>query len=139
MIINFISSKDSDGIRTIHIKSNNMEIMMVNEKDEIIEELFESLLQKYQEGLEEKIRGKEFVFDSIDLLHYNLHKISFNRGGSYIDSPKWLKKGSINSKNNDDKCFQYAITAALNYKQIKKIDKKYLILNPLLINITGRR
>ena len=43
MIINFISSKDSDGIRTIHIKSNNMEIMMVNEKDEIIEELFESL------------------------------------------------------------------------------------------------
>ena len=81
MIINFISSKDSDGIRTIHIKSNNMEIMMVNEKDEIIEELFESLQQKYQEGLEEEIRGKEFVFDSFDLLHYNLHKISFNRGG----------------------------------------------------------
>ena len=50
-----------------------------------------------------------------------------------------VKKGSINSKNNDDKCFQYAITAALNYEQIKKIDKKYLILNPLLINITGRR
>ena len=58
-----------------------MEIMMVNEKDEIIEELFESLQQKYQEGLEEEIRGKEFVFDSFDLLHYNLHKISFNRGG----------------------------------------------------------
>ena len=76
MIINFISSKDSDEIRTMHTKSNNIEIMMGNETDEIIEELFESLLQKYQEGLEEKMRGSEFVFDSIDLLHYNLHKIS---------------------------------------------------------------
>ena len=44
--------------------------------------------------------GNEFVFDSIDLLHYNLHKISLNRSGSYIDSLKWLKnkKAKINSK-----------------------------------------
>ena len=41
------------------------------------------------------MRGSEFVFDSIDLLHYNLHKISLNRGGSYIDYPKWLKKATI--------------------------------------------
>ena len=39
MNINFISSKDSDEIRTMHTKSNNMEIMMGNETDEIIEEL----------------------------------------------------------------------------------------------------
>ena len=37
--------------------------MMGNERDEIIEELFESLLQIYQEGLEEKVGGSEFVFD----------------------------------------------------------------------------
>ena len=47
---------------------------MGNEKNKIIEELFESLLQKCQEGLEEKMRGSEFVFDSIDLLLYNLIK-----------------------------------------------------------------
>ena len=51
MIINFIASKDST-------KSNNVEIKMDNQTDEIIEELFESLLQKYQEILEEKMRGK---------------------------------------------------------------------------------
>ena len=53
------------------------------------------------------MRGSEFVFDSIDLLYYNLHEMSLNRGGSYIDSPKWLKnkKATINSKNNDDKRF----------------------------------
>ena len=88
MMINFMSSKDFDEIRTMHTKSNNLEIIMGNETDEIIKELFESLLQRYQEGLEEKIKGSKFVFDSVDLLHYNLHKISLNRGGSYIDSPK---------------------------------------------------
>ena len=87
MIISFISSKDSDEIRTMHTKINNTKILMGNEIDEIIQELFESLLQKYQEVLEEKMRGNEFVFDSVDLFHYNHHKRSFNRGGSYIDSP----------------------------------------------------
>ena len=34
------------------------------------------------------MRGGEFVFDNVDSLYYKLHKISLNRGGSYIDSPK---------------------------------------------------
>ena len=74
MVINFISSKDSDGIRTMRTKSNNIRIMMGNETNEIIKELFKSLLQNYQERLEEKMTGNEFVCDSVDLLHYNLHK-----------------------------------------------------------------
>ena len=49
---------------------------MGNEIDEIIEQLFETLLRKYQERLEEKMWGCEFIFDSIDLLYYNLRKIS---------------------------------------------------------------
>ena len=53
-MINFISSKDSAEIRTLRTKSNNIEIIMGSETDEIIIELFESLLQKYQEGLEKK-------------------------------------------------------------------------------------
>ena len=47
MAINFISSKDFDETRTTHTKSNNVEIMMGSETDEIIEELFKSFLQKY--------------------------------------------------------------------------------------------
>ena len=92
MKINFISSKkDSDEIRTMHTQSDNIEIMMSSETDEIIEELFESLLQKYQKRLEKSIRGSEFIFDHVDALYYNLNKIRLSRGGSYIDSPKWLK------------------------------------------------
>ena len=45
---NFISSKDSGKTRNLHTKSNNIEIMMGNETDEINEKLFGSLLQNYQ-------------------------------------------------------------------------------------------
>ena len=91
MAINFISSKDSDETRTMHTKSNNVEIMIGIQTDEVIKELFESFLQKYKEGLEESIRGSEFAYDSVDALYYNLKKVSLSRAGSYIDSPKWLK------------------------------------------------
>ena len=51
MAINFISAKDSDEICTMHTKRDNIEIMMGSETDEIIEELFKFLLQKYQESM----------------------------------------------------------------------------------------
>ena len=64
----------------------------------LLKNFFKSLLQKYQENLEEKMRGSEFVFDSVNMLYYSLNKISFNRGGSYIDSPEWIKKKKSNNK-----------------------------------------
>ena len=84
--------------------------------------------------LEEKIRGSEFAFDSLDLLHYNLHEINLNRGGSYIDSPKWLKnkKATINPKINDGKCFQYALTISLNYEKIKKDPQRISKINSFI-------
>ena len=108
MAINFISSKDSDKTRTMHTKSDNIDIMMGSETDDIIEELFKSLLQRYQEGLEESMRESEFIFDSVDALDYDLNKIRLSRSETYVDSPKWLKnkKATINPKNIYDKCFQ---------------------------------
>ena len=49
-------------------------------------------MQNYQKDLEESMRGSEFVFNNVDLLYYHLHEISLKRGGSNVDSPKWLKK-----------------------------------------------
>ena len=77
MTINFISSKpDLDETRIMHTKSNNTEIMIGSGTNEVIEELFKSLLEKYQENLEEKISGSEFVFDAVNVLYYDLNKIS---------------------------------------------------------------
>ena len=128
MSINFISSKDDfDETRNMRTKSDNIEIMTGNETDEITEELLKSLLQKYQEGLEELMKESEFIFDSVDLLYYHLQKASIKRiRSSYIDSPKWLKnkKATINPNNNDNNCFQYALTVALNYQNIKKTPQR---------------
>ena len=91
-------------------------------------------MKKYQEGLKEKIRESEFGLDSVDLLHYNLYKISLNGGGSYTDSSEWLKnkKATVNPKNNDDKCFQYAIAAALNYQNIKNNPERISNIQPFV-------
>ena len=131
MSINFISSKDSNETRTVHTKSGNIEMMIGNETNEVIEELFDSLLQKYQKGLEESMKGSKLIFDIVDLLYYKFLKISLNRGGSYTDSPNWLKnkKATINPKNNNDKCFKYAITGALNHKSIVKDQQEISKIN----------
>ena len=121
MQINFISSLDTDEFRIMSTKSNNVEIMMGTETDDIINELFKSFLEKHQEGLETKMEVSNFVFESVDLLYYNLHKISLNKGRLYIDSPDWIKnkKATINPKNKDNECFKYAIIASLNHEKIK--------------------
>ena len=61
----FGKSKDSNETRTIHSKSDNIEIMIVNETDKVIQERFNSLLQKYQKSLEESMKGIVFAFDSV--------------------------------------------------------------------------
>ena len=68
------------------------------------------------------MRGSEFVFDYVQLLYYRLCKTNPNHGGSYIDSPDWIKtkKVTINPINKkDNKCFQYAETVALNHEEIE--------------------
>ena len=67
MRINFISYRDFGKTRTMHTKSDNIKIMMGNETNDIIEELFECL-QKHQQRLEDLMTESEFVFDSVDLL-----------------------------------------------------------------------
>ena len=121
MRISFISSLDTGEFHTIHSKSDNVEIMTCIETDDITNELFESLLRRYQE-LETRMEGSNFVFESVDLLCYSLHKISLNRGGSYIDFPTWIKhkKATTNPQNKDNECFKYSITVALNHERIKK-------------------
>ena len=80
------------------------------------------------------MKGSDFEFDSVNFLYYDFNKTSINRGGSYIDSPKWLtdKKSIINPKNNDNKCFQYAVTLALNLDKIKKKTQRVSKIKPFI-------
>ena len=74
----------------MHSKSDNIEIMINDEADEVIKELFDSLKNRYQNNLE-SMKGSEFFFDCVQLLYYKCHKINSNRSGSYIESLDWTK------------------------------------------------
>ena len=133
--INFISLRPgSNETRVMHTCSVNEEFMNGSDTDEIIEKLYESLLQRYQENLSKKMRGSDFAFDGVNFMYYDLNKISINKGGSYIDSPKWLKnkKSTINPKNNNYKCFQYAITLALNLDKINNHPERISKIKPFI-------
>ena len=83
------------------------------------------------------MKGSSFTFERIDLLEYHLHKISSNRGSSYINSPEWLKnkKVIINPQNTEDnKCFQYAITTTLKYQNINHHPERISKLKPFIDN-----
>ena len=69
ILINFISSKYSDETSIMHATSDNIEFMMGSETDEIIEELLKSPLERYQELLEESVKGSESIFDSVIVLY----------------------------------------------------------------------
>ena len=69
------------------------------------------------------MKGSEFYFDYVHLLYCKCHETNPNCGGSYISSPDWIKNKqvTINHINKkDNKCFQYAVTVALSYEEIKK-------------------
>ena len=126
--INFIFLKpDSDETRVMHTKSDNKEFMNGSE-------FFKSLLQRYQENLQEKMGGSDFAFDGVNFLYYDFNKISISRDGLYIDSPKWLKnkKSTINPNNNDYKCFQYAVTLALNLDKINDHPERISKVKPFI-------
>ena len=133
--INFISLKPgSDETRVMYTISDNEEFMSSDDTNEIIKLLFESFFQRFEENLQNKMRGSEFEFDGINFFYYSFNKTSIYRGGTYIDLPKWLKdkKSTINPKNNDDKCFKYAVTLALNLDNIDNHPERISKIKPFI-------
>ena len=86
-------------------------------------------------GLKTSMKGSGFVFNSIDGMYGKCHRVSLNRGGSCLDSPDWIKnrKAAINTKNND-KYFQYAVTAALNHYNLKNDPERISKIKPTVNN-----
>ena len=133
--INFFSLKPgSDEACIMYTRGDNEEFMNGDDTDEVIKLLFKSFLQRFEENLQEKMIVSDFEFDGINFFYYNFNKTSIYRGGSYIDSPKWLKdkKSTINPKNNDHKCFQYAATLALNFDNINNHPEKISKIRPFI-------
>ena len=63
MKINFSSSRNFTESRDMYSKSDDFEIMMGCNTNEIIRNLFNSILRRYQGGLHESMRGSKFVLN----------------------------------------------------------------------------
>ena len=79
MRVSFVSSNDTREIHTIFVLSDNEEISLGNETDDITKRLISSFLNNYQK--EEIIlrNGSNFIFESVDLLSYHIHKTSLEK------------------------------------------------------------
>ena len=135
--ISFVSKKPgSDEKRVMYTRSTPEEFMIGSETEEVTEKLFMSILQKYQDNLQNKMKGSDFIFNGINYFYYDLNRITISKGGSYIESPKWFKdkKCTVNQKNNDNKCFQYAATLALNFDNIDRNPQRISKIKPFINN-----
>ena len=134
MHVNFVSSKDTGEIRTIFVWIDNEEIRWANETDDIVKGLLNSFLNNYQKEEIVLRNGSNFVFESVDLLSYHIHKTSLKRGQSYMKSPEWVinKRATINPKNKDKKCFQYSTTVALNHQKIENHPERIPNIEPFI-------
>ena len=79
----------------MHSKSDNIEIVINDKADEVIEELFGSLVKNCQIGFVKPMKGSDFVLNCTHLLHYKCHKINLNCGGSNVGSPNWIKSKKV--------------------------------------------
>ena len=135
--LSFISLTHTNVRQTLYSKSDNVEVIHAVDTNGVIDELFDTFLNRYQDGLETKMTGSSYFFEKVDLLEYHFHKVTLKRGSSYIPSPEWMnnKKSTINPQNTEDKnCFQYSIVAMLNYQTIPNNPERISNLKPFIDN-----
>ena len=53
----------------MHSRSDNVKYTSYNDVNEVVDELFESLRSRYQVNLETSMRGRDFIFDSVQLMY----------------------------------------------------------------------
>ena len=116
---NFISSTDNDEQCLMPLVTYKLLLMMKEMK------LQKNFLNRSKEDIKIiwNLWKVVFVFDYVHLLYCKCYEINVSCGGSYIGSLiGWkIKKAPLNYINKkENKCFQYAITVALNYEEIGK-------------------
>ena len=80
-----MSTKSFEETHTIHSKSEPIEIFMGSNTEDVINKLFNTLLQRFQQSQEtSNERGRKFIPDSVELLYYHSQRIDIRRAESYI-------------------------------------------------------
>ena len=120
---NCVSVKSFENTSTIYSKSEPVEVFMGSDSNDVIDRLFDTTLEKFQETMvTSKKRRSKLTHESVALMHCYFQKTDIRRAESYIKSPERIanKETTMNPKNEkDNKCFKWSIAAGLNYNKIK--------------------
>ena len=129
--INFISLKDTEEERVMH--ENSDKIKFHNKVNDVVNELFKSLLSKYQDGLETSMKESDYIFDSVQLWYYKCHKVCSKRGRWYIDSPDWIKKENATTNPGNKMVNVFNAQQLLNQiiRKLNHTQKEFQTLNRL--------
>ena len=118
--INLVHLTKRDRI-AFYVKSKNIECHLSDNSEDILNQLFDSLLKYFNDKLLICRTDSSYVFENVEGISIHFHKIDLRRGSSYIPTPEWLenKKAAINPKNmKANYCFAYAVTIAIFHKEI---------------------
>ena len=99
-----ISTKSFEETCNIYTKSEPVKIFMSSDTKDVIDKLYNTLLQRFQQSKEKSNeRGSEFISNSVELLYYHFQRTDIRRAESYIMSPDWIvsKKATINPKHEN--------------------------------------
>ena len=140
IFLNYITNDTAEK----YVLSDNIIIRPTDDCEDITTELYNSLLHRYQETLGNKMEGSSFVFDYVNFLNIKFNQVDLIRGVSYIKEDKWIsiKKATINPKNNkgeDNYCFMYALTVALNHNEIGDHPERINKIIPYIIKCNWNR
>ena len=126
-----ISTNSFEETCTIYTKSKTLEVFMGSDIEDVIDKLFNTLLQRFKRTQEtSNERGSKLIPDSVELLYYHSQGIDIRRYESYIMSPDWIlsERATIKAKNGkSNKCFQWSIVLGLNYNKIKEKELKKIL------------
>ena len=75
--------------------SDNIKSTSYNDVNEVVNELFESLLLRYQDNLETSMRGNDFTFDSVQIMYQKCDKVNFKLAVPFTESPDWIKTKNL--------------------------------------------
>ena len=108
-----------DGIESVNLAFNSRMLTVYNlsNMDEIVSAMIEHMKQQIENPA---LRDSKFVSDGVIGMNIDFHRLNLTRGSSYLPLPEWLaEKGAIiNPKNSDMECFEWAVIAAMKWKDI---------------------
>ena len=113
--------------REFYFNSSPFDVVSINNIDDLVSNVF----GQYENSLSQANNGSNWRFKKLIRFNVSSTVIKSALGKSYIELPKVIqnKKATINIKNNDDKCFDYALITSRIYKDHDKTDLRVVKKN----------